>query len=556
MKPHPFLGALLLSTAAFLPAADIIHDAEYYILESQNADKWAADDKAIAEKLAEVKEANGGKRPNFVYILLDDVGFGEIGSKELSVVRGYDTPNIEKIAQQGISLQRMYTEPSCTPTRVAFLTGRYPSRTGTVEAKTTLAGDGLNAKEVTIAEALQDAGYFTSHIGKWHMGDIEQCFANNQGFMYSEFPVHQQAQLGIMNVDAEESDVVRGITPSPSLEPLMLDELFVPNPAHMVMGLEVKDGKLFEVNMEAGEEWTQEQYREMNKLYQVNAIKQLRSLAKQDKPFFLNYWPLLPSTFSRTDIDTPRTRNGGIWAESLVQVDDWIGEIVEELDSLGIADNTVLIVMGDNGPFMQYRGLSGMDDRVYRGGKAEHLEGGVRVNAYIKWPAGIEAGSYAEDIFHVSDLFTTMARLGEATDAIPRDRIIDGVDQTGILLMGEGHGRRDYVHVYEGPVLKSLVKRNYKMHLPAPGDNPIAAPLFDLYRDSREARPIDGIKYGPWAGGQFAGMLKRHMAFKKKYPDSEPGRGIPYGGIQNLRPETKKLVEVFQLSQDLMKPGK
>jgi len=549
---------LLIITIALLaglesaPASEIIHDAEHYILEAQNGEQWASDDIVINQKLSAFRKSNGGKPPNFIYILLDDVGFGEVGSKELSVVRGYDTPNIDSLAKGGMSLQRMYSEPSCTPTRVAMMTGRYPTRTGTTEAKTTLAGDGLNADEVTIAELLRDVGYFTSHVGKWHLGDIEQSFANNQGFMHSEFPVHQQAQLGIMNDDGVRADVVRGINVSPSLKPLTLDSLFIPMPEDMVMGLEVKDGKLYEVGMNPGEEWTQAKYEEMNVRYQENTLKQLRSLAKQDKPFFLNYWPLLPSTYV-PDIEVPRTRNGGVWADSLVRVDDWIGEIVNEVDKLGIAENTVIIVMADNGPFTQYRGLSGMDDRIYRGGKAEHLEGGVRVNAYVKWKGMIEPGSYAEDIFHVSDLFTTMARLGGAMDGIPRDRIIDGVDQSGIFLLGESHGRRDYVHIYEGPVLKSVVKMNYKMHLPAPGDNPITAPLFDLYRDSREARPNDGIKYGPWAGGQFAAMIKRHLVYKQKYPDRQPGRGVPYGGIQNLRPETKKIVEIFQLGQGLLK---
>ena len=85
------------------------------------------------------------------------------------------------------------------------------------------------------------------------------------------------------------------------------------------------------------------------------------------------------------------------------------------------------------------------------------------------------------------------------------------------------------------------------MHLPPPGANPIAASIFDLYRDPREERPIDSIKYGPWAGGQFANMAKRHMAFKMKYPDRAPTRGIPYGGIENLRPESLKVLEIFKL---------
>ena len=132
-------------------------------------------------------------------------------------------------------------------------------------------------------------------------------------------------------------------------------------------------------------------------------------------------------------------------------------------------------------------------------------------------------------------------------DGVPRDRVIDGVDQSGVLLLGETHGRRDYVHIYEGPTLKSVVKNKYKMHLPPPGENPIGAAIFDLYRDSREERPIDSIKYGPWAGGQFVGMVKRHMAFKQKYPDRPPTYGKPYTGIENLRPESKKIVEIFLL---------
>jgi hypothetical protein len=121
------------------------------------------------------------------------------------------------------------------------------------------------------------------------------------------------------------------------------------------------------------------------------------------------------------------------------------------------------------------------------------------------------------------------------------------VDQSGVLLQGEGHGRRDYVHIYEGPTLKSVVKNKYKMHLAPPGSNPIASPIFDLYRDPREERPIDSIKYGPWAGGQFAGMVKRHLAFKQKYPDRPATHGKPYEGIENLRPESKKAVEIFML---------
>jgi arylsulfatase len=541
----PLVGLLLL--APFANAADIIHDAEYAIIEAQNGEAWAADDKVLDEKLAEIRANNRGKPPNIVYILLDDVGFGEIGMDNLSVIRGYKTPNISALASQGMSLNRMYTEPSCTPTRVAMMTGRYPTRTGLTEAKATIAGDGLPAEEITLAELLRDAGYYTSHVGKWHMGDIEQAYASNQGFMHAEFPIHQQGQLAIMGRDMQTENIIRGVDPSRELQTFTLDKLFVPDPGHMVTGVELRDGKLYEVEMEVGEAWTQQKYREMNERYQRNALGQLRTLARQDKPFFLNYWPLFPLSFVQEFRSEYNTLNGGTMADIIVEVDAWVGEIIAEVDKLGIADNTIIIVMGDNGPFMQYAGPTGQSDRIYRGGKADHLEGGVRVNAWVKWKGVIEAGSSAEDIVHVSDLFTTLARLANAKDGVPRDRVIDGVDQSGVLLLGEKHGRRDYVHIYEGPVLKSIVKNKYKMHLPPPGSNPIAALIFDLYRDPREDRPIDSIQYGPWAGGQFAGMIKRHMAFKMKYPDRPPTYGRPYTGIENLRPESKKAVEIFML---------
>ena len=537
--------AIALSSATAVAANQIVHDAEYYVLEAQHGEKWSADDNKIDNKLAEVRKKNGGKPPNIVYILLDDVGFGEIGMDELSVIRGYKTPNMDAFAKEGLSLQRMYSEPSCTPTRVAMMTGRYPIRTGLTEAKATIAGEGLAADEITLAEVLRDTGYYTSHVGKWHMGDIEQAYASSQGFMHAEYPIHQQGQLAIMGKDSEAADQIRGVSSELESQTFTLDKGFIPNPSHMVTGVELRDGKLFEVDMKSGEAWTQQKYREMNERYQKHALEQLRILAKQDKPFFLNYWPLFPLNFVQEQLPEYKNLNGGTIANSIVEVDQWVGEIVSEVDKLGIADNTIIVVMGDNGPFMEYLGFTGASDRIYRGGKLQHLEGGVRVNAWVRWTDVIGPGTYAEDIIHVSDLFTTFARLADAMDRVPTDRIIDGLDQSGVLLLGETHGRRDYVHIYEGPALRSVVKNKYKMHLPAPGENPIGAAIFDLYRDSREERPLDSIKYGPWAGGQFVNMVKRHMAWKQKYPDRKPTYGIPYEGIENLRPESKKLVEPF-----------
>jgi len=554
MKSFMVAGACLAGTMSTQAADPIVRDAEYYLLEAQNAEKWAKDDMAIDKKIEAFMKKNGGKAPNIVYILLDDLGFGEIGMPDMDVVRGYKTPHISKFATEGLSFQRMYTEPSCTPTRVAMMTGRLPVRTGMVEAKATMSGEGLSGKEVLLPEVLLKAGYTTSHVGKWHLGELEQSYANNQGFEHAEFPVHQQGQLAIMHKDSERQHIITGVQRSGAAQTFTLDASFVADPSNMVTGLEQDaEGKLHEVDLKPGEPWTQQKYREMNERYQKNTLKELRRLAKQDKPFFLNYWPLFPLSFVRENREF-KTLNGGTVAESIVECDQWIGDILKEIDDLGLAENTIVLVMGDNGPFMQYAGPSGQNDRIYRSGKAQHLEGGVRVNAFMRWKGVIEPGTRAEDIIHVSDLYTTLARLGGAEKHIPRDRIIDGVDQSGVVMLGETYGRRDYVFVYEGTTFKSVVKNKYKMHLPAPGENPIAASIFDLYRDSREERPLDSIQYGPWAGGQFANIAKRHMMRKMKYPDRKPTYGIPYEGIQNLPPETKKMLQLFKAA--MMAPKK
>lgn len=540
-----FLSAFAaVFTGAPVRAADkIIHDAEHNVLAAQHGERWASEDKEIDAKLAEIREKNGGKPPNIVYILLDDLGFGEIGMPDLDVIRGYSTPRISQFATEGLSLMRMYTEPSCTPTRAAMMTGRYAVRTGTTEAKATIAGDGLSAWEITLAEVLSQAGYETVHMGKWHLGDIEESYATNQGFDYAEHPMHQQGQMAIMNETAEMEGLTIGQSRNLRTDTFELDKTFRTNPNAMVYGvIGTKGGKLREVNFKAGEIYTQDHYDRMEESYKNGTLKQLERLAKGDKPFFLQYWPQYPLSFTRAGVAPAKTLNGGPIPESLSKVDSWIGEILDKIDALGIAENTIVVIMGDNGPFMQYADKSGQSDRIYRGGKADHLEGGVRVNAFIRWPAAIKAGSRAQDMIHVSDLFTTFARMAGADEHIPRDRLIDGLDQTPMMLLGETRGRRDYVFVYEGPALKSVVKQQYKMHIPPPGSNPIGAAIFDLYKNPREDRPGDAIFYGVGFGGQFVAMIKRHLGMKQSYPDRKPGMDVPYGGIENLRPETKDLV--------------
>jgi arylsulfatase len=541
----------LMIGAAFLVAGcgtieaketKIIHDAEYYFVQAQHQKEWAAEDKEIDKKLAEIRKKNGGKRPNILYILIDDISFGQMGNRTMNYVMGIETPRINTFAEEGLSLMRMYTEPSCTPTRAAFLTGRHPVRTGLKEVKVALVGEGLGAEEVTIAEVLSEAGYRTSHVGKWHQGDIEEAYPHNQGFDYAAFPLHQQVQLSLMIDEAADAFRLIGYADKTQNNAFALDRKF--KPSGLVTGVEaVKGGTAHEVDLKTGEKWTQRHYVEMNLRYQRQTLQQLEQLAKGDDPFFLQYWPLWPLNFVN-DQEQNESLNGGHFAEKLQRLDGMLGEIFDKIDELGIAENTLVVLMADNGLMHFYPSYtSGLNQLIYRGGKTDHLEGGVRVDAFARWPGVIKAGSAAGDIIHVSDLYTTFARLGQATKYIPRDRVIDGLDQTALLLKGEHHGRRDYVYIYENEILRSVVKQEFKMHVPRPGLPGAGAPVFNLYRTPREDEPFVGLPL--WSGASFQDMIKRHMMTIAKYPHAKLGKGKPYEGIENLRPESQETVDTF-----------
>ncbi len=549
MKTLSSLSVLFCLSATVSTAQDapIIHDAEYYILEAQNAEQWAADNAEVDQLLEDFRSSNNGKPPNIINILIDDIGFGDLGIPELNAVRGYSTPHINAFSDEAMRMVRMYTEPSCTPTRVAMMTGRLPVRMGMGDTTVDIAGFGLPADEVTLAEILSDAGYATVHVGKWHMGDIPEAWPHNQGFDWAGFPVHQQGQLTIYNDDAIKEQVSVGIADFD--DRFVLDDFFRPDPAAMVTGLEAERGGLArEVAMTAGERWTAEKYDEMNQRYQDQTLEKMRELAGGDAPFFLQYWPLIPLDNTRAGRSGPQSPNGGLYVDKMQQLDSWLGDIFNEMEALGLADNTIVIVMGDNGHFTKYSPQSGFTPMVFAGGKGDVSEGGIRVDSFIRWPGMIEADGIVGDIVHVSDLYTTLARFAGAESGIPRDRLVDGVDQSSLLLLGETKGRRDHLIVYSVHTPRAVIKDQLKLRIPGAGESAILADFFDVYRDTHEKYPVS-TEVGAWGGQEFVRILGRHLKRKEKYPDIEPARGVPYEGIENLRPETEAAVEAFLLKQ-------
>jgi arylsulfatase len=528
---------------------EIQHDAEHYVLLDQHEEQWQQEDKAIDSRLAELKKQNGGKPPNIIYILIDDVGFGEFGNPLLNDVRGYKTPSINEFAEQSMSFSRMYSEPSCTPTRAAFLTGRLPIRSHMLEPKIVPPeGTGLNKDEVTIAEVLSQAGYNTAHVGKWHQGDIEQSYPHNQGFDETSFTMHNQATFSFMTNESETDRWPYNVSHTIEDHPYVLDANF--RPKNWVLALDAKKGEQAkEWGIEPGEALTYDYYYKMNEHQQKVAVGHLQRLAKEDEPFFLNYWPQYPVDFSRPE-NMEKTDNGGSWVGRMQQLDGWIGDLLDEVDNLGIADNTVIVIMGDNGPMVQALGSSGYTDMIYRGYKGETTEGGIRVSAFIRWPKVIEAGSMAGDMIHVTDLYTSFAKIAGATEFIPRDRIVDGIDQTALFINGDGRSRRDYIHMYNGPTYAATIKQQFKVHWPAPGTAAFKLPIYNLYRDPREEKPLN--VEGMWTVGYFEEMRGRHAAFLKKFPSREETEGEPYAGISNLRPETVQFLDKYLKRRELL----
>jgi len=566
-RVHITLAVLLLALPlmglADAKKGEIQHDAEHYMLLPQHGERWAQEDQAIAAKLEEVRNANDGKPPNILFVLIDDVGFGEMGDPVLndvrgyetpninafareSLTRGYETPNINAFARESLTFSRMYSEPTCTPTRTALLTGRLPVRSHMLEPKIVPPeGTGLHKDEVTLAELLKKTGYNTAHIGKWHQGDIKQSMPHNQGFDTASFPLHNQATFNFMTNESEDDRLADNVAVRENVPNYRMDKNF--RPAGWVLGVDAVAGEdAHEWGVEAGKPLDYAYYDALNERYKQQVIEKLNQLAAKDEPFFLNYWPQIPVNFTRRN-RTFKTANGGTWVESMNDLDDHLGDLFAALEKTGVADNTVVVVMSDNGPMFQAMPESGYSQMVFRGFKGDTLEGGVRVNAYVRWPNVIQADTFAGDIVYAGDWYTTLATIAQADQHIPRDRVIDGVNQTSLLLNGDEYGRRDYHHVYEGPHLKATIKEQFKAHWPAPGSPGFALPVFDLYRDLKETKPL--LATGMWSVAYFPDMRARHMALKKKFPDRTETHAEPYEGIANLRPETKALLEYYDSAQ-------
>jgi len=510
--------------------AEIIHDAEYYVLEAQHGEKWAAQDKELDKKLKALREKHGTP-PNIIHIMWDDTAVGEVGVPQIQKARGWETPNINTFSQEGIYFARMYTEPSCTPSRAAVMTGRHAVRSGMYNVGFPYEYGGLAADEVTMAEVLSQAGYATAFYGKSHMGDVESSYLNKQGFDEALWTPYNQ----VPSMYPPEFERMGAIRPGSLNDNIIPDDPYDIDkgwkPKGYVWALEgVKGGPV----SEWGTAPNIKDYIALDGESQKRLSKFMKKNVEAKKPFYAAYWPQMTPF---TGFPEKITVSAGMLQEAIARFDVYVGELMEELKTLGIEENTLVILMADNGP-MIHHGPIGMVETLYRGGKGDFLEGGVRVTAHARWPGVIEKGQIVGDIIHETDLFTTFANLAGAKKYIPTDRIIDGIDQTALFLKGDTHSRRDYVFIYTGNQLAATVKGRYKRDWRNAVPGLSGAEFYDLFNDPREVYPMM-LQLFP-AKTMFSIMKTRHLMMKSAYPDKGQNRDFPFKNVVNARPETVK----------------
>ena len=425
--------------------------------------------------LAPARAGERVPRPNFVIVFTDDQGYGDLGCYGSKTIR---SPRLDRLAKEGTRFTDFYAQPVCGPSRSALLTGRYPVRS---------QGWSMPESEITFAELLQTVGYTTGCIGKWDVSnrkDIKGRVPNDQGFdtYWGTLGANDGAKVQLY--DNRES-----------------------------IGVDADMASL-------------------TRRYTDKGIEFLK--ANKDKPFLL----YLAHTMVHSVIDaSPRFKGkskGGLYGDTVEELDFHTGRLLDVIDDLGLRENTIVIFTSDNGPWNNMReklrakhkgavawGSSG----PLREGKGSTWEGGVRVPCIVRWPGRVPAGRENGAIFSTMDFMPTFANL--AGYKVPKDRIIDGVDQTALLLGESEKGARDHIyylcrnklHGVRKGKWKLLVanRENYYNYVKDRGTN--ETELYDLESDVGEKNNL--AKERPEIVSEMSELVK---AFQ--WPEKLPGLNI------------------------------
>ena len=399
-------------------------------------------------------------------MVVDNLGWGEIGTYGGGILRGAETPRLDELANEGLKLLNFNVEPQCTPSRSALMSGRHPIRSGTTSVVWGMPF-GLVGWEETIAELMSEQGYKTGMFGKWHLGEIKGRYPTDQGF---------DEWYGILNTTDEamytsQSGYDRELLPAPQIMKAK------------------RDG-----TPTAVKEYNLTTRKTVDREIAQHAIKFINKSVKANKPFFAYVpftQPHLPPT-AHPDFEG-KTGNGQ-WADMLAELDYNAGLVLDAIDDLKIRNNTVVIWMSENGPeeAPSYYGTAG----YWRGNYFTTLEGSLRAPFLIRWPNNIPKGSVSNEIVHITDILPTFSSV--TGYEVPTDRYIDGVDQMDFFKGKTKKSAREGFPAYNGDRLQAYKFRDFKVEFykqdsmfdPAVKWN--FPRVYDLRRDPKELNGVYG----------------------------------------------------------------
>lgn len=468
------------------------------------------------------------EQPNIVFFYWDNFGWGELGCYGGGVLRGAPTPRIDGLAAQGLKLLNFNMEAQCTPARSALLTGRHPIRSGTAAVPLAGGPDGLTRWEVTIAQALSDAGYATGMWGKWHLGsDPENRSPVDFGFDEAVWsPRTADEVLWTMQSYFPNGDVTS--------EPYAGHTKIRVEPQTIYSrkkGEKPQAVSVYDAEWKAG----------FDRKITGWATDFMQRSKEAGKPFYL-YLPY--AQVHNPSIPDPeyagKTKRGN-FADILTEMDDFTGVVLDKLDELGLADDTIVVWASDNGPDPEYHTQTIDPDPVggtwngfagpWRGGLFTCLEGSNRTPCIVRWPGKVPAGKVSNELVHVVDWYPTL--LNAAGAKVPGDRILDGMDMREFLLGDAEESGRDTVLHFQGNRLQAIKWHQWKVHLFKQDDfNSTWVPwnfpqLHNLEWDPREERQV-AFPHGWVIEHPMAAAAGAFMKSLMKEPPIKPGTPDPY----------------------------
>ena len=436
-------------------------------------------------------------KPNIVLVLMDNFGYGEIGVYGGGALRGAPTPRIDSIAAEGFQLTNYNVEAECTPSRSALMTGRYGIRTRQrQDGPPRSVWYGITKWEITLAEMLSDSGYATGIFGKWHLGDTQGRYPTDQGF---------DEWYGI----PRSSD--RAFWPD--------SNSFTPGSHPSAVFTHVMSAKRGEKPREL-EVYGRAKRTTIDREITDHAIDFIKRKASAKQPFFA----YIPYTQTHEPVEPHpdfkgKTGNGS-FADVLAQTDAYVGGLLDTIDKLGLKENTIFIFTSDNGREGVPRsfGFTG----PWRGSMFSPYEGSLRVPFLIRWPGKIPAKQVSNEIVHAIDLFPTLASFVGGN--IPKDRIMDGADQSDFLMGKSKKSARESVIIYIGNELFGVKWRNWKLLLKEIDEDSYAIrnlaypTVYNLLVDPKEEVPELNYLNDTWVDFPLYQVLEDHQASIEKDP--------------------------------------